>query len=240
MLTIFSTAKAIRHQEDNAIRSWLELRPRPQIIFFCNERGAWPIDVDYQPCNVDPPKVASLFARARKRAIHPVMAYVNADILLGQDCMEIINLVYQALSAFLIVGHRWNVRTTGPTIFSPGWQEGLMRAGQPHRMTGADYFIFPKILHLDIPDFYVGRWAWDNWMILDAVRRGVPVVDATDSLYALHQHHLWAHAKDNPEARHNLAIWESYKPKGDEGTIEDATCRVSKRTESFYTLEEKP
>jgi len=43
VLTIFSAPKAflghIGTIQENAIRSWLSLRPKPRIILFCNESG---------------------------------------------------------------------------------------------------------------------------------------------------------------------------------------------------------
>ena len=43
LLTIFSAPKAFTGHvgiiQQNAIRSWLSLRPKPRIILFCNEAG---------------------------------------------------------------------------------------------------------------------------------------------------------------------------------------------------------
>ena len=235
MITLFTTAGMINQSVDNTIRSWLELRPQPQVLFFSDEPPTWP-EVTHVQIPEALPLIRDLFARARELAHCPVLAYANSDILLGQDCIEVVKTVMAALDIFLVVGHRWNVRVPGSIAFEPGWQEGLIEKGHLHRMTGADYFIFPKSLSLDIPDLYVGRWAWDNWMIMNARRQGIPVVDATEGLRALHQHHLWTHTEEDCYTRHNMNLWKECQPQETEGIIEQATHLIRKH-ENIYTLE---
>ncbi|MDR1741595.1 MAG: hypothetical protein LBR38_07100, partial [Synergistaceae bacterium] len=71
-----------------------------------------------------------------------------------------------------------------------------------------------------IPPFAIGRMAFDDWMVADAVMRGIPVVDATDDVVAVHQNHDYGHigGRDGseresleainalPEVRRNVAL----------------------------------
>jgi hypothetical protein len=65
--------------------------------------------------------------------------------------------------------------------------------GQLHHPAGSDCFVFPRYHFTSIPDFAIGRAGWDNWMIYNALHRGLPVVDATPSLMVVHQNHDYHH-----------------------------------------------
>jgi hypothetical protein len=41
----------------------------------------------------------------------------------------------------------------------------------------------------EIPPFALGRFAWDNWLLWRALDLGVPVVDASAAVLAVHQDH---------------------------------------------------
>jgi hypothetical protein len=45
----------------------------------------------------------------------------------------------------------------------------------------------------ELPPFAIGRSRCDSLLILEARRRGVPVIDATDVLTLLHQNHDYTH-----------------------------------------------
>ena len=57
----------------------------------------------------------------------------------------------------------------------------------------SDYFVFPKGAIGHVPPFAVGRPRWDNWMIFNARRLGLPVYDATRVVTAIHQNHERSH-----------------------------------------------
>jgi hypothetical protein len=62
-----------------------------------------------------------------------------------------------------------------------------------HAPVGSDYFIFPRSLFKDMPDFAIGRAGWDNWMIFEARRRAWQVVDLTHAVTVIHQDHDYSH-----------------------------------------------
>ena len=45
-----------------------------------------------------------------------------------------------------------------------------------------------------MPSFAVGRGVWDNWLIYKAKYLKIPVIDATQSIVAIHQKHDYSHA----------------------------------------------
>jgi hypothetical protein len=100
--------------------------------------------------------------------------------------------------------------------FAPGWEEDLREEvdsrGTLHGPVGSDYFLVPRHLLHDMPEFTIGRSGWDNWTIYHAVESGWPVVDVTQSAMIIHQNHDYSHLPGNkppydlPETKKNIQI----------------------------------
>ncbi len=89
----------------------------------------------------------------------------------------------------------------------------LASEGRRHPSSGMDYFVFPRGMLKNMPDFAVGRPGWDNWMIFNARVLRIPVIDATGAVTAIHQNHDYAHHPGlkegvvaGPEAQRNIAL----------------------------------
>ena len=87
-----------------------------------------------------------------------------------------------------------------------------------------------------LPECYVGRPRWDNWLIWETRRRGIPVVDASAVLTVLHQNHGYAHVpggngrdwSDGPETARHKDIFEAYPGfTPQRGTILHATHKIT-------------
>lgn len=245
-LTLFTLPKPFHGHIDtiqtNAIKSWLLLQPRPEVILFGDEEGtarlASELAIRHIPkiaCNeYGTPLVSSLFHSAQDIACHQFMCYVNADIILMSDFLPAIRQIKK--SSFLAIGQRWDIDIREELDFNnPGWENQLRaqlaERGKLHGHTGLDYFVFPRGLYQDIPPFAIGRTAWDNWLVYQARSLDAPVIDATQSIVAVHQNHDYSHSQGGaisvwkgPEAVRNreLAGW------GEHGfTLEHATWILS-------------
>ena len=144
------------------------------------------------------PLVNKLFQAAEEQASHEVLAYVNADMILMEDFPAGVQKVQASLPSFLLIGQRWDLPVLDELDFdNRRWQELLQRQLQKHAMLhaecGLDYFVFRKGLWPEIPPFAIGRTAWDNWLVMNPNKRGVPVVDGTEFITAVHQDHDYAH-----------------------------------------------
>lgn len=219
-LTIFSAPKPFTNPhialiQRNAIRSWTQLGPEVDVILLGEEAGLAPAaaelgvrhlpEVERSPSGT--PLVSSMFALARANSDAPLLCCVNADILLFPDLLEQGLRLRAAAPRFLAVGQRWDLDVTEPLDFSPDWPNrlrDLARAqGKLHKATGSDYFLFPRECFEAIPPFTIGRAGWDNWMIYSGRRQGWPVVDATDSIFIIHQNHDYSHLPGGqPHYRH--------------------------------------
>ena len=167
------------------------------------------------------PLINELFRLAGGHAKHHVLCYVNADIILIDDFLPSTRLVAQSFEHFLIVGNRYDLQLDDELPMQGNWIEDLRRSvrehAKPHPPMGSDYFIFNKGQFEDMPPFVLGRAGWDNWMIFKARHAGVPVVDASRGITAIHQNHDYAHLPGGEphyrhlESAHNIQLAGGYE-----------------------------
>lgn len=219
-ITIFTAPKPFTNPhiaviQRNAIRSWINLGAQVEVILIGQEEGlaefAAECGVKYLP-DVErnaggTPLINSMFTLARQNSASPLLACVNADILLMPDFVESALRVVQQADHFLMVGQRWDLEVTELLEFAPGWPDRLrqraMTEGKLHRASGSDYFIFPRSCFTEMPAFAIGRAGWDNWMIYSGRCKGWPVIDATPSIMIVHQNHDYSHLPGGqPHYRH--------------------------------------
>ena len=105
-----------------------------------------------------------------------------------------IKIIKNKLSKFLIVGYRWDIDITKKINFNNFnynevlWSK-LIKKAKRHSSSGIDYFIFKKNTFPNLPNFVVGRPGYDNWLIWNARRRLIPVIDISKTVKVLHQNH---------------------------------------------------
>ncbi len=186
-------------RQENALASWQRLAPVPEIVLLyddpgvrdaakrlgCKYRG------DLRRNDWGTPLISETFRAGQEMASHDVVCYCNTDIvLIGLG--RAVEAAARKFGQFLVVGRRWDVDIEQRIDYAgdwEGWLRGHVEAhGALHNVSAIDYFGFRRGLYgEDVPDFAVGRSAWDNWLVSEAVRRGVPVVDATAVVFAVHQ-----------------------------------------------------
>ena len=228
ILTIFTAPKPfisphIITIQRNAIRCWLHLEGS-EVFLVGDEPGiaatATELGVKHLPgvaCNVlGTPLIGSIFNMAQQAASSSLLVYTNADMLFTSDLVQAAQQVSTETQRFLLVGQRWDLDVNQPLDFIETWQDDLRNRvhtqGHLHLAAGSDYFLFPRGLFTNIPDFTVGRAGWDNWMIYYTRQQGWPVIDATPSVMAIHQNHDYSHLPGGlphynlPESSENAAL----------------------------------
>ena len=209
LLTLFASPKPfsdphINIIQRNAIESWTKLDD-VKVILLGDEEGeaeaARDLGVMHLP-NVDfnekgTPIISSMLGLAREHGNTPLLGIINADILVTTDIAEASRRVHERLDQFVLLGQRWDLDVTQPIEFVGDWQSALRKKalteGELHRPMGSDYFIFPRELYADIPNFAIGRAGWDNWFIYKARAEKWDVVDATPDVMIVHQNHDYRH-----------------------------------------------
>jgi hypothetical protein len=244
MITFFATPKPFRGHigviQRNAIQSWKLTHPDAEVILFGNEEGAAEVAAGlgarHEP-EVDrnshgTPLLSSLFERADRLAGHDRLCFLNADILLTEDFLAASARLAQLRERSLMVGRRCDVDIKEPLDFSkPDWRESVRslarERGRLRPPQWIDYFVFPRdLLRAQVPDFAVGRPGYDNWLLWKVRSMGVPVVDATPVVLAIHQNHDYSHHQggentfwNGAEAQQNYALLG----KGHFATLDNAT-----------------
>ena len=248
MITLFTTPKPFRGHiatiQRNAIQSWLRLRPPCEILVLGDDEGTADVAAEFGLRHIPAiarneygtPLLDSIFESAQASASYPLLAYLNADIILLSDFVSAAQRI--PFRRFVMVGRRWDLDLNRALDFShPGWEADLRahlaERGVLHGIKGMDYFVFPAGLWGSIPSFAIGRPAWDNWMIYRAYTLGIAVVDATSAITAVHQTHDYAHVPagtgqtwEGPEARRNRALAGNLKYNFN---LADANWRLDRR-----------
>jgi hypothetical protein len=226
-ITLFTVPKSfVGHVgviQRNAVRSWKLLAPDIEVILCGDDEGvsetAGVLGVrhisDIERNEYGTPILSSVFNAVRGASQSRFLAYVNADIILFHDFVAAVG---QFPETHLMVGGRWDVEVGEEVDFAGPWESSLremLRANGVRPLpVWIDYFVFSRDSPLvNLPPFAVGRPYWDNWMIYRARSLGIPVVDATPSVDAVHQNHDYAHVTHGtgtrwygPEAEANAAL----------------------------------
>ena len=237
-LALFSCADAVGPPQLNAWRSWACV-PQCTVSVF----GDAP-DVAGQVAELGLTSIAPVMRNERgrprldwivqtmhERTTAPVLGYVNSDIIILPGLAESLLAVRQHLDEFLMVARRWNVSFPDTIEFGPGWaddvREFVVTRGALYSAYAIDLFVFSRGVCRDLPPFALGSDCWDNYLVMQARRRGIPVVDVTAQVMIVHQDHpLGPFASQDarrrsPESRRNF-VWmgDSY---GLLGRTSDAT-----------------
>ena len=213
LLTIFTASKPFTNPhintiQRNAIQSWMHLKD-VEVILIGDEPGIPGLASEFGLRNVPNvsrdekgiPLVSSVLQAGHAHSDSPLLCFANADILLMSDLVRAAQQVSEQVDDFLMVGQRWNLDQTGPLDFSGDWESRLRldvaQRGEFYSPWGIDYFVFPRHLYTDVPDFTIGRPAWDNWMVYHARTTFGMAIDATRDILAVHQNHDYSHLPGN-------------------------------------------
>jgi hypothetical protein len=228
MITFITAPKPFRGQieliQRNAIASWLAAVPSAQVILFGDETGtaaaAADLGVDHEPTvhrsPAGTPLLDDIFRAAHDRARHPILGFVNADIVFRGDVAALRHVP----APFLVVGRSTDVDSLVPLPFDdPDWRSRLAGPGRSRGPFALDFFFFNHGLFADIPPFAIGRARFDNWLVWKALQAGAAVVDGSAVLDPAHQRHGYGHlaggreeAYRGADARRNQALagWWCY------------------------------
>ena len=243
-ITIFTIPKTFgglqnssRIEQDNAIISWRNLRPKPDIILYGNDPGVYQAAERFGALNhptilktpLGTPLVSEAFKYVDALTSADLTAYVNCDIITPQVWMDAVQLAADQLpeGPFVLVGQRWDVEVGHPMNYDCSWCERLnakcRSEGRRHGTGGSDYFVFPRGSCFSLmPPFAVGRCGWDNWSMSHAVSLGIPLVDLSRYALVYHQGILPMRDCRGVEDRTNMGFYNEHKGPAT-GNITDAT-----------------
>ena len=226
-LTIFSLPKpfsdeATTRAQLNALRSWRALGPGVEVLLLGDEAGIEQTATEEGVRHLGEvarnaqgtPRIDSAFDLARRAAAGEFLLYCNADVILRGEIVELaMSLARVWPEGFLGFGRRrdvkldrlvdWSSKERIDSQLDQLWREGRFAA-----RVCKEYFLFRRGQFQQLPHFAVGRGNWDNWMVANSRRTGLPVVDLTAAVQALHQEHGYAHLPKGERGRPSR--WECY------------------------------
>lgn len=220
--TIFAAPKPMSRPhialiQRNAVRSWLNLVPKPKVIIFGEGEGLAEFaaaegikhvrDVNMLRFKHETmPSLGPLFRSASEHAVTKTLVFTNADILFPQAFADALMTCNNASDAFLMMVPRnriqltWDINFTDPEwdvrlfhhcdLVSPNCKTDSYRALDTFSYTRATYHA------VEIPPFAIGRPAYDNFLIHAAVWNRVPLVGTHTLLRVWHQNHDYTHIND--------------------------------------------
>lgn len=131
--------------------------------------------------------------------------FFNADILLSRSAVVALKKVTNMFGEYFLVGHRATVDVSDADwaqidFFSDTWEESpVFQSAVYDRQDAEDFFLWSAEFwdkrRITIPNFHIGRPAYDNWLVNAALHTFQPVVDASRLLIAYHRKHDYAHLK---------------------------------------------
>jgi hypothetical protein len=211
----------------NAIKSWTLLHPDIEVILFGEEEGVADVagelgirhELHVKRNEFGTPLLDSVLDRAHEIARHPILCYVNCDIVLLHDFSDAVSKVAAWRDQFLMVGRRWDTDVAELIDFSPpDWGKRLrtlaLQTNRQRSPQWIDYFAFSRgLYHQQVPPFAIGRPGYDQWMVWFARNSRAAVVDASGSVVAVHQNHDYSHhplgfqgVMDGEEAQSNARL----------------------------------
>ncbi len=212
-LTIFTAPKPFTNPhisiiQRNALAAWTRLAD-VDVIAVGDEPGIPEAAQEFGIQNVPQvrrdelgiPLVSAVMEIGHTCSNGPLLCYANADMILMSDTVKAARAVSEQVQDFLLVGQRWNLDFTEPFDFSGDWESRLRldvaQRGEFYSPWGIDYFIFPRHLYTEVPDFTIGRPAWDNWMVCHARTSFGMAIDASRDVVVVHQNHDYSHLPGN-------------------------------------------
>lgn len=228
MISIFSIPKPFVRDDDvrqrNAIGSWLRI-PGAEVILCGDEDGVADTARELGCRHVagvrtnsrGTPLLSSAFALVAKQARYPLLCYANCDIILLPSFSTALGLLSKR--ECVGVSRRINVDLNEAIDFNDSaWADSLsarVRAsGQDGTFAQIDLFVLGRDGPLvELPDFAVGRPAWDNWFIWNTRKHDIAIVDISRVSRIIHQNHDYQHVKqrqgkrwEGPEAEENRRL----------------------------------
>ncbi|KAI9033218.1 nucleotide-diphospho-sugar transferase-domain-containing protein, partial [Hyaloraphidium curvatum] len=140
------------------------------------------------------PTISCIMATAAQHARpNEFMMFLNSDVIIASGLSSTLAELRKRFGHdFVMVGRRHDVDDgQKPRRLDVSEALRLVQKTEesPHSPFGIDYFLFDvKSLPNNFPDFLIGRWRWDNALLLEFLgKESVTVVDASESVLAVHQ-----------------------------------------------------
>jgi len=222
VITIFTIPRPFvgefDHIQRNALRSWLLLKPRPEILLFGAEEGVAEVANELnipvflvERNDEGTPLVNDALDKARSMAANDILVMANCDNIYLSDFIPAVQKVARAFPRFLMIGRRWDIKVDNLIDFDSDWENRIRQkvaeTGTLHHKAAVDFLVFRDGGWWgEIPPFAVGRTTYDSWLVARTWKQGIPTVDVTWTAMVVHQDHALKGIRHNREAHRNREL----------------------------------
>lgn len=239
-MIIFTTYKELSEETTCAIASWSKTFPEARIFIF-GDFDSFDTKDDIihfrRPAMSETglPLLNDMFKQVYTTN-DEIYLLINADCLITPD-MERASLFLAGISMamrtdYLAVGQRTEIAPEAGRLVHEVNCLGRWAKMGKHKLPacGVDWFLFNRSAFRPdrIPPFHYARYSYDNWLIYDALQRGVLVVDCSKDIPVYHMTHPEQKVRQCPDADENKRLARASYPKWDEwqGWINQATITL--------------
>ncbi|XP_060077060.1 uncharacterized protein LOC132556643 [Ylistrum balloti] len=186
---------------NNTLQNWPLLRPHVNIILFTNDvipdkykQLGWTV-LPIKRQVKGHPILKHLFLEAMKHQPYSKLyGFSNGDLLFTESLIQSLRKIIVSPLVFnrtyMIVGQRMNTPNVTREEAS-SWanvEKAAERGEMKKTFMGIDYFLTSPQYHWkDIPEVQIGQKLYDTWLIWDGRRMGYNVIDASNTILAVHQ-----------------------------------------------------
>ncbi|XP_060073237.1 uncharacterized protein LOC132553050 [Ylistrum balloti] len=204
ILTLFTSVDPDPKHNEVTVRTlqnWGSFMPYINIVMFTNDSRikkqsrdhGWTVFPVMSVGVEGIPVLKAMFQKVIQNFSTPYYGFANGDILFTETILE------SMLAARKYFNHDENVMLTGRRINVPHltnkelvsykfMEKAAKERGNLFVISSEDYFITTKHFPWhSIPNFVIGRPAYDNWLVAHARCNHIKVVDMTNSILAIHQ-----------------------------------------------------
>lgn len=195
-----------------------------------NNEGNVTVKSDYEKSNSSGiPTFRALIDAASEKVTEPnhFICQINADMILMSDFSESVNgcidtIIEESSKSefdprkFCLMGRRTRWRDPQKIDFeNENWETELKKraviAGNLDEACAIDYFLCTEKTFQEMPDFFVARMKYDNWLVWNAVSNNHFAVDITETAISIHQDHQYGHENNLDFHKHLNQFNEEYK-----------------------------
>jgi len=202
-------------RQRNAIRSWMLVEPRPEIVLFVDEKGTNEAAEEFGLCHVPDVddntvgdiSIRSVFQLGDELATNDLIMFADTDVILMSDFAPVIDYIVKHHDDFTVCAGRWSARiSTAIDFSSPEWEEQVHSAVYKQHNYGSDFTIYRRGFFHDIPDFSIGQGYWDGWFMGHTLRRGAALINIADVCKVVHQDHGPSRWNKRPHKQRNRRL----------------------------------
>lgn len=211
--------EVFKFRQLNAIQSWLLLKNIEKEIFILTEEDIENEIVKLKDYNNNVhiinefekspstgiPTFRSLYLKAANeiKSENDIICQINADMILFDDFSNTLNEILDQINSrkFCFIGQRtsWN-KPSQINFEETNWDINLINFlkinGQLNPACAIDYFVCSEKTFENIPDFYIARMKYDNWLVSHAISNNEFTIDVTNTVFSVHQDHQYGENGD--------------------------------------------